>query len=62
MARILNFMTWCISGLFWISLVTINCLSWTPFIICMACWLWLAVAAYKKGWYFDFDEEDDADV
>jgi len=59
MARILNFVTWCVGGLFWATLVTINSLSWTPFIIIMTCWLYLVVIAYKRGWLGEPLEDDD---
>lgn len=55
---ILNFLTWIVFGLFWVSLVTIDCVSWTPFIVCMVCWIWLAVAAWRKGWYYKEDEDN----
>ena len=60
MVKILNFLTWIVFGLFWASLVTIDSVSWTPFIVFICCWIWLAIAAYKKGWYYD-PERDEAD-
>ena len=61
MKKILNIVTWIVFGLFIASLVTINSVSWTPFLVCIGCWIWMAVAAWRKGWYYD-PEEDDADV
>lgn len=61
MARIMNFIFWTVAGLFWICLFTLDSLHWTPFLICAACWIYLAFAAYKLGWYFDYDTEEDED-
>ena len=63
MTKIMNFVTWVVFGLFWVSMATIDCESWTPFIVCIACWIWLAVAAIKNGLFYDPDlervEDDD---
>lgn len=62
MRKILNFATWLVFGLFWISLASIDSESWTPFLVLIGCWIWLAIAAWKKGWFYGQSREDEADV
>lgn len=60
MKRTLRFVSWSVAGLYWSTLVTLNSLSWTPFIIIMTCWLYLVVIAYNQGWFGEpMEDEDD---
>lgn len=62
MKKILNFLTWLVFGLFWISLASIDSESWMPFLVLVGCWIWLIIAAWKKGWFYGQPEDGDADV
>ena len=59
MKKILNFMTGIAFVLFWLSLMSIDSPSWTPFMVCIGSWGWLMVAAWRNGWLY---KEDDSDV
>lgn len=59
MAKIFSFVTWLVFGLFWVSVLTLDCESWVPFIVCIACWIYLAFAAHKMGWYYDPERDED---
>ena len=61
MKKILNFATWLVFILFWISLASIDSKSWVPFLALIGCWIWLMIAAWKNGWFYE-PEEDEADV
>lgn len=48
-----------VAVLFVLSLLSIDCESWMPFIVCAVSWIYLACVAWRDGWFYD--PEDDAE-
>lgn len=61
MKKILNFATKIVFVLFWMALLSVDSETWTPLLIVVGCWIWLVIAAWKKGWFYNV-KEDGRDV
>ena len=57
--RILNISTAIAMVLFWLSVLSIDSDTWLPIIVCVVCWIYLAWVAWRKGWLYDPEMEDD---
>lgn len=54
-----GFFTAAVALLFFLSLISIDSDSWTPLILCVASWIYLAVVAYRNGLIYDPETDEE---